>query len=72
MSAPATGNSPKAASQNATPPQPQSGDWRQSKWLAIGELIVVGLIFVADARHLIPFSKTPFLLAFGWISLWVR
>jgi hypothetical protein len=27
---------------------------------------------VADARHLIPFSKTPFLLLLGWISLWVR
>jgi membrane protease YdiL (CAAX protease family) len=47
-------------------------DWRRSKWLAVGELIVVGLIFVADFRHLIPFSKTPFLLLFGWISLWAR
>lgn len=47
-------------------------DWRQSKWLAIAELVVVALIFVADARHLIPFSKTPFLLAFAWISLRVR
>jgi uncharacterized protein len=46
--------------------------WRQSKWLIIFELIVVALIFLADARHLIPFSKTPFLLAFGWISLWMR
>jgi len=49
-----------------------SHGWRQSKWLAILELILVVLIFVADARHLIPFSKTPFLLALGWISLWVR
>ena len=49
-----------------------AADWRQSKWLAIAELIVVALIFVADFLHLIPFSKTPFLLAFGWISLWVR
>jgi len=47
-------------------------DWRQSKWLAIGELVVVALIFVADFRHIIPFSKTPFLLLFGWISLRVR
>jgi membrane protease YdiL (CAAX protease family) len=46
--------------------------WRQSKSLAIAELILVVLIFVADARHLIPFSKTPFLLALGWISLRVR
>ncbi len=46
--------------------------WRESKWLAIAELAIVVLIFVADARHLIPFSKTPFLLLFGWISLKVR
>jgi uncharacterized protein len=47
-------------------------DWRQSKWLAIGELIVVALIFVADFKHFIPLSKTPVLLLFGWISLRVR
>jgi len=47
-------------------------EWRQSKWLILVELVVVILIFVADAKHLIPFSKTPFLLAFGWISLRVR
>jgi hypothetical protein len=46
--------------------------WRESKWLAIFELAVVILIFWADARHLIPFSKTPFLLLFGWISLRLR
>jgi uncharacterized protein len=46
--------------------------WRQKKWLIVVELIVVALIFVADERKLIPLSKTPFLLAFGWISLWMR
>jgi len=51
---------------------PPARDWRQSPWLAIAEFLLVALIFVADARHLIPFSKTLFLLAFGWISLWVR
>lgn len=50
----------------------QAADWRQSPWLAIGEFLVVVLIFVADARHLIPLSKTPLLLALGWISLRVR
>jgi membrane protease YdiL (CAAX protease family) len=50
----------------------RSGDWRQSRWLILAELVVVALIFVADARKLIPFSKTPFLLVFGWISLRVR
>jgi membrane protease YdiL (CAAX protease family) len=47
-------------------------NWRQSKWLAIAELLVVVLIFLADARHLIPFSKTPFLLVLAWISLRFR
>ena len=51
---------------------PTQSNWRQSKWLIVGELIVVALIFVADAHHLIPLSKTPFILAFGWISLRVR
>jgi uncharacterized protein len=46
--------------------------WRQSKWLAIGELLVVAAIFWADFRHLIFFSKTPYLLLFAWISLRVR
>ncbi|MGB2603381.1 MAG: CPBP family intramembrane glutamic endopeptidase [Candidatus Sulfotelmatobacter sp.] len=53
-------------------PENATVSWRQSKWLAAGELVVVALIFAADARHLIPLSKTPFLLAFAWISLWVR
>lgn len=47
-------------------------NWRDSKWLALAELVVVAVIFVADAKHLIFFSKTPFLLLFGWISLRVR
>lgn len=55
-------------------PEPARGvaGWRQSKWLAVGELIVIVLIFVADARHLIPFSKTPVLLLLGWLSLRLR
>ena len=43
--------------------RPGAGNWRQSKWLAFAELVVVVLIFIADARHLIPVSKTPFLFA---------
>jgi hypothetical protein len=60
--------------QKAAHPEPGSdaAGWRQNRWLAVGELLIVVLIFVADARHLIPFSKTPFLLALGWISLCVR
>jgi uncharacterized protein len=49
-----------------------ASDWRTSKWLALGELAGVALIFVAAYLHFIPFSKTPFLLALGWISLWMR
>ncbi|HXM99930.1 MAG TPA: CPBP family intramembrane glutamic endopeptidase [Candidatus Dormibacteraeota bacterium] len=48
------------------------GGWQQTKWVIVVELLIVVLIFVADARHLIPFSKTPFLLAFAWISLRLR
>lgn len=50
----------------------EAANWRQSKWLVIGELIVVALFFWADFRHLIFFSKTPYLLLFGWISLRLR
>lgn len=57
-----------AAQISAVPAQ----GWRASKWLIVVELAVVALIFVADARGFIPLSKTPFLLAFGWISLRVR
>jgi hypothetical protein len=42
----------------------RKSDWRQGKWLIIAELIVVALIFLADERRLIPFSKTPFPLRF--------
>jgi membrane protease YdiL (CAAX protease family) len=47
-------------------------DWRASKWLVIVELLIVVLIFLADFRHLIFFSKTPYLVLFGWLSLRLR
>ena len=47
-------------------------NWRNSKWLAIVEFLLVALIFYADYRKLILFSKTPELLLLGWISLRVR
>jgi CAAX protease family protein len=53
----------------------QAGDaagWRESRWLAWCEIALVALVFVADWQRLIPFSKTPFLLVLGWISLRVR
>jgi membrane protease YdiL (CAAX protease family) len=46
--------------------------WRDSEWLAFAEFALVGLIFYADHRRWIPFSKTPELLLLGWISLRVR
>jgi membrane protease YdiL (CAAX protease family) len=51
---------------------PSTKDWRQAKWVAVVELAMVVLIFVADARHLIPFSKTPVLVLLGSVSLWTR
>jgi membrane protease YdiL (CAAX protease family) len=53
-------------------PENSASNWRQSKWLAVAELIVVALIFYADFKHHIYFSKTPYLLLFGWLSLRVR
>jgi CAAX protease family protein len=47
-------------------------NWRTSKWLALVEFALVALIFYADHRKLIPFSKTPELLLLGWISLRIR
>lgn len=53
--------------------EPHPPDWRQSRWLAIAELAVIGGIFVADHRfRVIPLSETPFMLLVGWISLRLR
>jgi membrane protease YdiL (CAAX protease family) len=46
--------------------------WRNSRWLILCEFLIVVLIFIADWKHLIPFSKTPFLLLLGWVSLRLR
>lgn len=40
-----------------------------SRLLAPCEFAIVLLFFIADYYHFIPFSKTPFLLLLGWISL---
>jgi uncharacterized protein len=52
--------------------EPGLTHWRQSKWLALAEFAIVALIFFADYKHLIPISKTPFLLVLAWISLRLR
>jgi membrane protease YdiL (CAAX protease family) len=46
--------------------------WRGGKLLALGEIALVVGIFIADRHRLIPLSKTPFLLALGWVSLRIR
>lgn len=46
--------------------------WRESRWLAAGELaLVVGLV-IADMGGLVFFSKTPYLILLGWLSLRLR
>jgi uncharacterized protein len=46
--------------------------WRQSPWLALGEVLLAFGVTVADRFHLVPLSNTPFLFALGWISLRLR
>ena len=50
--------------------------WRQrlqeSPQVIVVELTLIGAVFVADAYHLILFSKTPYLLALGWLSMRLR
>jgi len=58
-----------AHTSESTPPR---YSWRDSKWLALVEFLIVGVIFYADYRHLIIFSKTPELLLLGWVSLRLR
>lgn len=45
---------------------------KESKWLACIEFALVAGIFLADALHFVPLSKTPFLLLLGWVSLRLR
>ncbi|HEX9185870.1 MAG TPA: CPBP family intramembrane glutamic endopeptidase [Vicinamibacteria bacterium] len=46
--------------------------WRESRWLAVAELLLVVGLVIADSRRLVPFSKTPFYFALGWASLRLR
>jgi uncharacterized protein len=56
------------------PPEPgrRPANWRQSKWLMVGELVIGVLICIAHVRHFNVLGKTPWLLLLGSISLWVR
>lgn len=44
----------------------------RDKAVVVAEFAIVALIFVADWKHLVPVSKTPFLLLLGWISIRLR
>lgn len=50
--------------------------WRKriatSRWLVAMEFVLIVGLFVADAYHHVFFSKTPYLLLLGWISLALR
>ena len=45
---------------------------RESRWLIVLELMLLTGVFVADRYHLVFLSKTPYLLALGWLSLALR
>src|SRR5262249_11285863 len=42
------------------------------RWLVVVELFIVATLFYADFKHLVPFSKTPFLFLLAWLSLRLR
>jgi uncharacterized protein len=45
---------------------------RPRRWLLLVELLVVAALFYGDYKHLVPVSKTPFLLLLAWFSLRLR
>ncbi len=52
----------------AETPVPRQGR-RDNAWLVVVEFLIVAALFVADFKHHVYFSKTPFLFLLGWISL---
>ncbi|MGO9992773.1 MAG: CPBP family intramembrane glutamic endopeptidase [Steroidobacteraceae bacterium] len=45
---------------------------RANRWFIVLEIALVAGVFVADSHHHIYLSKTPYLIALGWISLKLR
>ena len=45
---------------------------RTNRWFIVLEMALVACVFVADAYHRVYLSKTPYLIALGWISLTLR
>jgi len=54
------------------PVREQPPRWANALIFVLAELIAITLLFVADAKGLVPLSKTPFLFAVGWMSLRLR
>jgi uncharacterized protein len=44
----------------------------QRRWLLLVELVIVAALFYGDFKHLVPFSKIPFLFLLAWLSLRLR
>jgi len=59
---------PRPTTQASNP----GSNWRTGKWLAAGELLLAALLFAASAYHRLPLGRGPWLLALGWVSLYVR
>ena len=45
---------------------------RGSRLMIAIEVAAVAAVFIADQHGVIVFSKTPYLLALGWLALWLR
>src|SRR5262245_46724500 len=63
---------PKSAPRPGTEQASSATGWRAMRGLGCVEPGNEAVIFAADYWHWIPFSKTPFLFAIGWISLRMR
>lgn len=61
-----------AADGDAMPGPAAARDWRTSKWLAMAELLLVTLLFVASLYHRLPLGRGPWLFVLAWVSLYVR
>lgn len=62
---------PPQSAQPSAGPAPRRTSPRDI-FVALCEFAIVALIFVADWKHMVPLSKTPFLLLLGWISIRLR
>jgi len=49
-----------------------TSDWRSSRGLATGELLLAALFFLAAAYHHLPLGRGPWLIILAWVSLWLR